>query len=233
MYYCYETKKEFETLREIARYLDKSSFTAIRECLDKSNKTAYGFHWCTDLAKFDGIELQEGKGVYIYCYETKQRYKSYRNAAKSIKLGNRAYIIEVTNDPNRTAGGFHWCTSLDIFDGVKLTAGGLSFNKSSPEYEILDSLKEMGLEPLHGSRKIIPPYELDIFIPELNFAIEYNGKFWHDEELMQKYHYKSPVPRELKTQLCFEKGIELLHIEELDYKKNKTQILNNLRKKLS
>lgn len=30
-------------------------------------------------------------------------------------------------------------------------------------------------------RKVIPPYELDIYIPNKKLAIEYDGLYWHSE----------------------------------------------------
>lgn len=63
-----------------------------------------------------------------------------------------------------------------------------------------------------NTRKIIPPYELDIFIPEKNLAIEYNGLYWHSELCGKdkSYHIK-------KTILCEEKGIRLIHIFEHEW----------------
>lgn len=66
----------------------------------------------------------------------------------------------------------------------------------------------MNLDIIENSKKIISPFELDIFIPEKNIAIEYNGLYWHSEEKKEKnYHLK-------KTLLCEEKGIFLIHIFE-------------------
>jgi hypothetical protein len=52
--------------------------------------------------------------------------------------------------------------------------------------------------------------ELDIYIQEKNFAIEFNGSIWHSE----KYH-KDPIWHMRKKQLeCEEKGIRLIHASE-------------------
>ncbi len=70
--------------------------------------------------------------------------------------------------------------------------------------------------------------ELDIYLPELNLAFEFNGLYWHNElNKSKKYHLE-------KTELCESKGIKLIHIYEDDwiYKKNiiKSRILNLLNK---
>ena len=44
-------------------------------------------------------------------------------------------------------------------------------------------------EIIENSRTIISPKELDIYIPQKNLAIEYDGLYWHDENHVEnKYH---------------------------------------------
>ena len=67
-------------------------------------------------------------------------------------------------------------------------------------------------------RNIIPNKELDIYIPSKKLAIEYNGLYWHNNTMLRgdtKYHLN-------KTELCENKGIQLIHIfeDEYDYKKD-------------
>ena len=65
------------------------------------------------------------------------------------------------------------------------------------------------------------PSELDIFIPELNLAIEYNGTYWHSH-LRKNSNY-----HELKYLLCLQNGVNLLHIfefENLDKWKRKLKL---------
>jgi hypothetical protein len=59
------------------------------------------------------------------------------------------------------------------------------------------------------------PLELDIWLPELNRAIEYNGEWWHKD--------RKEID-ELKQILCQEKGIGLLIIEEKEWMKYKNFI---------
>lgn len=76
------------------------------------------------------------------------------------------------------------------------------------EKEIVDFLKSLNLNIVENSRKIIPPYELDIYIPDEKIAIEFNGLYWHSDKFNnQSYHL-------LKTNLCNKKEIKLIHIFE-------------------
>ena len=69
-----------------------------------------------------------------------------------------------------------------------------------------------------NNRKIIPPYEIDIFLPDFNLAIEYNGLMFHSRGKNSISKFNTPdFPKDYhlkKTQMCEEKGIQLLHIFE-------------------
>lgn len=96
---------------------------------------------------------------------------------------------------------------------------------SNGEKELLDDIRAFYGGEILTNKKIIPPYTIDIFIPEFNLAIEYNGLFWHSEKAGGKdknYHYK-------KTKLCLENGIRLLHIFENEYKESKTIIVEKIK----
>jgi very-short-patch-repair endonuclease len=79
-----------------------------------------------------------------------------------------------------------------------------------------------------NNRKIISPYELDIYLPDLNLAFEFNGIYWHNELNKEDDYHNN------KTNMCLNKGIQLIHIWEDDwiYKQEivKSMILNKLGK---
>ena len=69
-------------------------------------------------------------------------------------------------------------------------------------------------EVVLGSRSVIAPYELDIYVPQLKLAIEVNGNYWHSEKRKHETaHYD-------KVKLCASKRIRLLQFWESDIKKN-------------
>lgn len=70
-----------------------------------------------------------------------------------------------------------------------------------------------GLDVITDTRSIISPYELDIYVPSLNLAIEYNGIIWHSELWGGKsssYHLN-------KTDRCAEHDIRLIHVLECEW----------------
>ncbi len=66
-------------------------------------------------------------------------------------------------------------------------------------------------EGIYNSRKIIKPFELDIYYPGIKLAIEYNGKGWHNDE--------DSIRRDRqKKELCNKNGIFLFVISEKNRK---------------
>ena len=80
---------------------------------------------------------------------------------------------------------------------------------SRPEIELQEFIKTIYEDVKVNNRSIIKPYELDIYIPELKKAIEFNGLYWHYHT-----HHFVPGKHAQKSNLCKELGIKLLHIRE-------------------
>jgi len=75
------------------------------------------------------------------------------------------------------------------------------------------------IDCLYNTRKIIKPYELDIYFPEYKLAFEYDGKRWHIGDKINK------------MELCKSLGIKLFHIKENNRKYEndiKTQLIDIL-----
>ena len=83
-----------------------------------------------------------------------------------------------------------------------------------------------------NSRTIIPPLELDIYLPDFKIGIEVNGLYWHSysepETPQQKRRHLQ------KLEACQNKGIILIQIMENEWKQKqqiiKSMILNKLGK---
>ena len=104
-----------------------------------------------------------------------------------------------------------------------------SFTSSGKEIQLIEFIKEnYDSEIIQNSRDIIKPYELDIYLPELKLAFEFNGVYWHNELYKEKNYHLN------KTEKCLEKGIQLVYIWEDDWNFKqeivKSMILNKLGK---
>ena len=87
--------------------------------------------------------------------------------------------------------------------------------KSLQESELFDFLSSLNISDLkRNCRDVIYNQitkrflELDIFIPSKNIAIEFNGLYWHKDDFSNKNMHL------YKSNLCRDKGIQLIHIFE-------------------
>ena len=96
------------------------------------------------------------------------------------------------------------------------------------QVDLLNFIKENYSGEILENKKILDPYEIDIFLPELNLGIEFNGIYWHSDA------YKSNDYHQKKWQKSIENNINLVTIWEDDWiiKKDicKSFLLNKLNK---
>lgn len=99
-----------------------------------------------------------------------------------------------------------------------------SNGQSKWEMEIFNYIVSLNIN-VEKSRKIISPYEIDMFLKDYNFGIEANGLWFHSEK------YVSSTTKHLdKTEMCAAKGVELFHIFEDEWYDKKdiiTSMINN------
>ncbi len=92
-------------------------------------------------------------------------------------------------------------------------------NVSGVEEEVYEFLLTLTNDIWCNKRTIVPPYELDFYLPSHNIAIEFNGIYWHSIERGkdEKYHLR-------KTDMCKERGITLIHIFENEWEENRDDV---------
>lgn len=133
--------------------------------------------------------------------------------------------------------GHEYMNSYNTFVNGGHRCHKCSNNKSKPEYEIIEFIKTFYNGTIeHSNKSIIKNHktgnylELDIYLPELNKAIEFNGKYYHTEERMKERGWNSVDEYHImKTIYCKAKGIDLLHIFEDKWVENKDNILNRIK----
>lgn len=61
-------------------------------------------------------------------------------------------------------------------------------------------------------------YELDIYLPDLNLAFDFNGTYYHSDLYKDKYYHQR------KTINCYNQNVQLIHIYEYDWDNNNDEI---------
>jgi len=89
---------------------------------------------------------------------------------------------------------------------------------STPQLMLRNIMNYLLQSPsLYNDRKIIKPYEIDIYYPEFNLALEYQGKYWHEHNKNDK----------IKVDIFYAKNINIIYIFEIS-KNYEVDIKNQL-----
>lgn len=100
---------------------------------------------------------------------------------------------------------------------------------SSAEKEIVELLVNLGERVVSNNRSLLGKNEIDIYLPERNIAIEFNGLYWHSLGMNGKtknYHYD-------KYKKCSDLNIQLIQIWEDDWRDKKLIVIRSLLNKIS
>ena len=96
--------------------------------------------------------------------------------------------------------------------------------RSNKEVDLVKYIKSFYSNNIITSdRTTIKPKELDIYLPDLRLAIEFNGLYWHSIEM------GTPIDYHLqKSILCKKQNIRLVHIYEFEDFDKQKQLLKDL-----
>lgn len=104
-------------------------------------------------------------------------------------------------------------TNILIRNGYKDSCGCTSV-ASKGEVALCNFIKEiLPTETVESNVRILNMKEIDVYVPNKNIGFEFNGLYWHSDALGKDelYHLN-------KTTLAKQKGIELIHIFEHQWK---------------
>lgn len=116
------------------------------------------------------------------------------------------------------------------FSGCPVCSG--SHKQHELSQYILDILSDSHCNVINNTRSIIAPYELDIYVPEKNIAIEFNGVYWHGDAALEHRGVDGRSYHAMKQKMCQDKGIFLLTIWEDDWDTRKGIVKSMIARKL-
>jgi len=148
-----------------------------------------------DLYEYDkAVYKGSTEAITLFCKKHKEYFDV--NAGKHIGNGTRA--------------GCQKCSNIS--------------QTSNGELSLVKWLKSLDIKVITSNYNIVPPKEIDIFLPDYNIAIEFNGLYWHSE-IKGKYRYYHKE----KYDGCKAQDIQLLTIFEDEWETRQTQVKNKIR----
>lgn len=198
----------------------------IREKINKTNLKKYG-----SISPFGNEEIiKKSKQTCKEKYNDanynnrEQAIRTRKSNVKQFELNNDCTLISklvkkygqgwliLKNDLDILKNGYNVFVKNYEINKIKEYTNASTAHTSRLEKEIVDYIKNIysGII-IENDRQIIKPLELDIYIPEKNLAIEFNGTFWHSSLYTPKnYHFNKSIA-------CQNKGIRLIHIYEYEW----------------
>lgn len=102
--------------------------------------------------------------------------------------------------------------------------------RSKGEREVAKYIADLGYEIEVNNRDILHPQELDIVIKSLNIAIEYNGDYWHSDDVIRQCKDLSAFEyHEQKFKGAEKKGYKLFFVWENDWEKNQNFVKESIK----
>lgn len=160
----------------------------------------------------DRFEMGGKKALIQRCNEIGY---SITKMALSVK-GLFSYICNNGHAHTQIVGNFmrgHLCPKCNSATGI-----------SKVETELVDFIKSIypGWVELKD-RSILEGKELDIVLPDLGVAFEFNGTYWHQEDKVGKYYHQE------KTQNTYNFGYQLIHIYDYLWESKKDIVKSRIR----
>lgn len=209
--YIKEKIKKTNLIRHGVEYPTQS--TDILEKRKANNLSRYGVEHTLQLKEVidQRIETQFEKlcldNPNYHILQTKESFIDYITTNFP---GRKPLIVEVAERAKINYSTINlYVNKLDVRDFIAPYV-----NCSLSEKEVLNYIRSVlpiGTDIIENSKSIIPPNELDIYIPSKNVAFEYNGNYWHSEINKSKLYHQE------KSIICEQHGIRLIHIFEYDW----------------
>lgn len=181
---------------------------AIKEKIQQSLREKYGVEYTSQIPS----KIQN-------TIETNMRKYGVSNVAQRhippdvlAKLDNKEWLNDEYN--HQSIQAIAWKLGVDktvIQDRLHRFNIPIRYPKDTkPEVIIIDHLTKLGISFIKKDRTVLNGLELDIYIPQLNLAIEYNGLYYHSFNHI-------PTPKEKnkhnhKYSECASKGIQLIQL---------------------
>lgn len=213
------------------QYGESQSCNGIRKFIDMTGKT-YG-PWkvlkhlgndkvlcqrtdnLTETRELVGSQLRYTYGTYAqvsnyssFPFKTTEEFENYIKNDLTLRLQRRPTRYDIQRDL-----GFNISTIIAYLHRFGLDNAVEKFsNISAEEAELTDFIKTLNITCETHNRQVLHPQEIDIYVPDKQIGVEYNGDYWHSTHQKPDIYYHAK-----KTQRAKEKNIRLVHIFEHEW----------------
>lgn len=187
----------------------------------------------------EGLTKTTSKSLMLMSEKISESYKK-REAGKRLSVNEVRSRLEKFNfdiiDDNytdrktwgltvvhKTCGTIQLRSLYSLETGMCVSCDKMS---STGQRDLENFVRSLGVEIVSSTRNIIPPSEIDVWIPSKKFAIEFNGLYWHSEKFRDKNYHNE------KTTAVKNAGGTLLHIFEDEWRDNQEIIKSMIRARL-
>lgn len=239
--YAFNTEKQKQTM--IERYGTENCMQneQVKATMVKNNIKKYGYEHTFQVPEFREKARKTLLDKYgcenVLCAESPIRQKldysrtdeiNRKMVDTKLEKNNGEYESRETKEKRRK-------TCLERYGFTTYPAFLHTVHTSKKQIEISEFIKQSFPElsvylDIFGLLRQEPMLELDIWIPEIRLAIEYNGIYWHDRSAYNKDISENTIisKERRKDYFAFLNDITLIQIWEDDYLKNEQEVKNNL-----
>jgi len=187
--------KNYNNIEKIKETLSKFTYEDWKIISNKIKETNLKEYGVDNIVKDENFRKENFKIAKHPNY-----IKYIENNISSFKCINGHYFeIKSDNFYKRLESNLPLCTICYPIDDLK----------SIKEKQLLEFIKSFYKgEILSGYRDVL---EIDIYLPELKFGIEFNGLYWHSNEFKENNYHLN------KTLYFMKNGIRIMHIFEDDW----------------
>ena len=191
------------------------SKTVYKTCKDKLTIT------CPSHGDFETLPITHLKGhgcpfcANEHLWDNRERLDTETYIKKAIEKHNGKYIYLKTNYTTAHNKVIITCPIHGDFEqdayahlnGQGCPICNRELTESIGEKQVRDFIRGICSSKVYSnSRKLLYPLELDVYIPSIKTAFEFDGLYWHsDAKIDSNYHLN-------KTNDCIKKGFNLYHI---------------------
>lgn len=176
----------------------------------------------THILELEREEILMDETESVLCLECKKRFLGITNT--HMKKHNMS-IVDYKNK---------WGWNVKILcenTNEYLSQQVIEMNKNSvpkftsgPQLELKEFIESLGLVVVNNNKSVLSGTEIDLYIPEKNIGIEYNGLYWHSEKMGKHRNYHIN-----KTIMCDNNNIKLIQIFEDEWRDKKDIVKSRLK----